>query len=221
MLNKRSYEDGCSAAHALDLIGERWALLIVRELFLGPKRFTALRAGLAGISPNVLTQRLNELEAAQVLRRRKLPAPVSAWAYELTDWGKALEPILLQLVYWGVRSPMFQRGAPLGVDAMMLSFKAIFNPDTARRDNVRAHIELHFDHDVFCATVEDGCLDVRRGEGRQPMATLYTDPQTLLHLAYGKYSIDAAVESGSLRYTGQRSAFVAFCSVFKVPDVAA
>src|SRR5690606_8915418 len=184
-------------------------------------RFTALRAGLPGISPNVLTQRLNELEAARVPERRKLPAPVSAWAYELTEWGKALEPIMLQLVYWGARSPLFQRGAPLGVDAMILSFKAMFDADTAQRDNVRTHIQLHVDNDIFNATVDDGRLDVRRGEGQQPMATLYTGPQALLQLAYGKRSIDAAVESGALRYTGERAALVAFFSVFRVPDVAA
>lgn len=84
MVGKRSYEDGCAAAHALDLLGERWALLVVRELVLGPKRFTDLRSGLSGISPNVLTQRLGELEAAAVAQRRRLPPPVSAWVYELT-----------------------------------------------------------------------------------------------------------------------------------------
>src|SRR5690606_32539204 len=121
MLKKRSYEDGCAAAHALDLVGERWALLIVRELFLGPKRFTALRAGLPGISPNVVTQRLSEPEASRLLERRKQRAPVSAWAYELTELRIALAPIMLKLGYWGARTSLFQRGAPLSVEAMRLS----------------------------------------------------------------------------------------------------
>ena len=102
----RSYEDGCAAAHALDLIGERWALLVVRELLLGPKRFTDLRAGLPGISPNVLSQRLDELERVGVVRRRRLLPPAASWVYDLTPWGQELEPIILQLGRWGARSPL-------------------------------------------------------------------------------------------------------------------
>src|SRR5215217_4721087 len=105
MSGKRSYEDGCATAHALDLVGERWALLVVRELLLGPKRFTDLRAGLPGISPNVLTQRLHDLEQFAIVRRRKLPPPFGSWVYELTDWGRQLEPVIIQLGRWGARSP--------------------------------------------------------------------------------------------------------------------
>lgn len=221
MARKRSYEDGCAAAHALDLVGERWALLIVRELLLGPKRFTALRGGLPSISPNVLTQRLNELEAAQVLQRRKLPPPASAWVYELTDWGKALEPIVLQLAHWGVRSPAFQRGAPLGVDALMLSFKAMFNPTAARRGSVQVSIELHFGNEVFSAQVSGEQLHIARGQANKPAATLSTDPQTMLYLAYGKVDIDQAVKAGAFSYTGEHAALLSFFSVFALPERAA
>src|SRR5436305_13970362 len=96
-VTRRSYADGCAAAHALDLVGERWALLVVRELVLGPKRFTDLRTGLPGISPNVLTQRLEELEQASIVRRRKLPPPAAAWVYELPDWWLAIVPGILDL----------------------------------------------------------------------------------------------------------------------------
>src|SRR5437867_13400571 len=98
--SKRSYDDGCAAAHALDLIGDRWALLVVRELVLGPKRFTDLRAGLPRISPNVLTQRLEELERTAIVRRRKLAPPAAAWVYELTEWGTQLEPVIAALGRW-------------------------------------------------------------------------------------------------------------------------
>src|SRR5438093_10617114 len=91
VVTRRSYADGCAAAHALDLVGERWALLVVRELLLGPKRFTDLRAGLPGVSPNVLSQRLHDLEQVAVVRRHKLPPPAGAWVYELSDWGRQLE----------------------------------------------------------------------------------------------------------------------------------
>src|SRR5215218_8341047 len=113
MAARRDYFDGCGAAHALDLIGERWALLVVRELVLGPKRFTDLRAGLPGISPNVLTQRLEELESGGILRRRKLPPPAAAWVYELTDWGLELERVIMALGRWGARSPSLMQGHPL------------------------------------------------------------------------------------------------------------
>src|ERR1700716_1634068 len=111
----RNYEDGCAAAHGLALIGERWALLVVRELLLGPKRFTDLRAGLAGISPNVLTQRLEEMERAAIVQRRKLAPPGAAWVYELTEWGQQLEPVVKALGRWASRSP-FKPQAGLNVD---------------------------------------------------------------------------------------------------------
>src|ERR671921_2798404 len=106
MTTPRSYNDACAAAHALDLVGERWALLVVRELVLGPKRFTDLRAGLPHVSPNVLAQRLRELEAAGVVRRRKLPPPAASRVYELTPWGEELEPVIIRLGRWGARSPL-------------------------------------------------------------------------------------------------------------------
>src|ERR1700712_553090 len=101
----RHYEDACAAAHALDLVGERWALLVIRELLLGPKRFGDLRDSLPGISANVLTQRLEGLEATGVLTRHKLPPPANAQVYELTPWGYESEPIFQTLGRWAARSP--------------------------------------------------------------------------------------------------------------------
>src|SRR3954466_5966488 len=116
MATMRTYDDGCAAAHALDLVGERWALLVVRELLLGPKRFTDLRAGIPKASPNVLSQRLRELERAGVVRRRQLPPPAASRVYQLTDWGLELEPVIIRLGRWGARSPSKARDAELGVD---------------------------------------------------------------------------------------------------------
>ena len=218
MAVKRTYEDGCAAAHALDLVGDRWALLIVRELLLGPKRFTALRAGLPAISPNVLTQRLNDLESALVLRRRRLPPPASAWAYELTDWGRELEPVVLQLAHWGVRSPAFLRGAPLGVDALMLSFKSMFVPDRARARELS--LELRFEHDVFAVTLSNGALHVKRGSPPHPHAKISTDTRTLLQLAYGKAPLEPFIASGRLQFIGQRQAIESFLDLFALPALA-
>src|SRR5918997_6974707 len=136
----RTYGDMCGIARALDVIGERWALLVVRELVLGPKRFTDLRVGLPNASPNVLSQRLRELEAAGVVRRRRLPPPAASKVYELTDWGKELEPVIIRLGRWGARSPSKPRDAVLGVDSLILSFRTMFDPLAA--DGLEATYEL-------------------------------------------------------------------------------
>jgi len=213
---KRSYGDGCAAAHALDLIGERWALLIVRELLLGPKRFTDLRTGLKGISANVLSQRLVELESAGIVVRQRQQPPAGGMAYALTAWGLELEPILLQLLLWGVRSPAFARGSPLSVDAMVLSFRALFDRDAAAgRD---AEILLILDGQAFVARVRTGTFDVRRADPtRQMAAVLRTDPTTLLHLAYGAASLDAALADGRAALAGERPALDNFLNCFSVP----
>ena len=103
--SRRRYADACGTAHALDLIGERWALLVMRELMLGPKRFRDIRADLPGISANTLTQRLEGLEEAGLVTRRLLPPPVSAQVYELTEWGYQSKPIMGALGRWATRSP--------------------------------------------------------------------------------------------------------------------
>src|SRR4051812_9347702 len=128
----RTYGDGCGIAHALDLVGERWALLVVRELLLGPKRFTDLRTGLPNVSPNVLAQRLRELEAAAIVRRRKLPPPAGSWTYELTEWGHELEPIAMSLGTWALRSPAFGgNDAPVSLDSVILALGTFFDAAAA------------------------------------------------------------------------------------------
>ncbi len=150
--NRRTYDDACAAAHALDLVGERWALLVVRELLLGPKRFTDLRAGLPGVSPNVLAERLRGLEAAGVVSRRRLPPPAASRIYELTEWGMELEPAIVALGRWGARSPARPRDAALGVDSLVLSFRTIFDPRAAQE--LKASYELRLGEDVFRAVVD-------------------------------------------------------------------
>lgn len=218
MAIKRSYSDGCAAAHALDVVGDRWALLIVRELLLGPKRFSDLRAGLAGISPNVLTQRLSELEAAMVLQRRKLPPPASAWAYELTEWGRELEAAILELVRWGLRSPAFVRGAPLGVDAFVLSFKALADPLAMQGRDLR--LQMDFEGQAFSICVTGGTLTVRRGEDHEAQARTMTDTHTMLRLAYGKASLQEALSAGTLSLTGDAGVLQSFFNLFTLPGPA-
>ena len=204
MVAMRSYGDGCSSAHALDLIGERWALLIVRDLLFGPKRFTDLHAGLPQASPNVLTQRLRELEEAGVVRRRRLPPPTSANVYELTEWGAGLESILMDLQRWGAGSPSFtHEDVPVGCDAAMLALKNAFDPTAAR--GVRIVAEVRFATDVFRLAVDDGTIDVGRGPAHHPDVILQTDPATLEELVFGGLTVRQAERTGRLSVEGDRA----------------
>src|ERR671910_464876 len=168
MATMRTYCDGCAAAHALDLVGERWALLVVRELLLGPKRFTDLRVGLHQASPNVLAERLRGLEAAGIVRRRRLPPPAASRIYELTDWGEELEPVIISLGRWGARSPAKPDDAPLGIDSLILSLRTMFDPRAAK--GIKASYELRLGEDVFRAEIADGLFEISRGAAEQPDA---------------------------------------------------
>ncbi len=193
MTGVRSYGDPCGIARALDAVGERWALLVVRELVLGPKRFTDLRAAL-GASPNVLTQRLGELEAAGVVQRRQAGVAL----YELTDWGNELHPVLLQLGRWGARSSQRPIGE-LSIDALLLALESTFVP--ARAAGIHATYELRLGAERYVAEVMDGSLAITRGSARKADAVIETDPVTLRALALaGERAADAALElKGDIR----------------------
>ena len=213
----RTYDDGCAAAHALDLIGERWALLVVRELLLGPKRFTDLRAGLPNASPNVLAQRLRELEAAGVIRRRKLPPPAASRVYELTDWGMELEPVIIGLGRWGARSASRLREAELGVDSLILSFRTMFDAQAAK--GLRASYELRLGDDRFYALVADGRLEVARaGAQEQPDAIIEADAATLAAVVYGSRQLEEALRAGDVEIEGDESAVERFVCLFPLPE---
>jgi DNA-binding HxlR family transcriptional regulator len=181
----RRYGDPCGIARALDAVGERWALLVVRELLFGPKRFTDLRAGLAGASPNVLSQRLRELERGGVVQRRRAGGAL----YELTDWGRALHPILIELGRWGARSPARPTGA-LSVDALMVALEATFVPDRAAE--LRASYELQLGDERFSVEIDRGTIAIARGTPRRPDAVIATDPATLRALAFGDRKLEGA-----------------------------
>src|SRR5215211_6334835 len=154
MVRTRTHDDGCGIAHASDLLGQRWALLVVRELLLGPKRFTDLRTGIPDVSPNVLGQRLRELERAGILRRRRLAPPAAAQVYELTKWGRELEPAVLSLGRWASHSPSFPLGAEMGPDSLVLALKTAFQPEKA--DGLEARYELWLGEIPFDIAVTGG-----------------------------------------------------------------
>src|SRR4029450_1731555 len=145
--DKRRYDDACAAAHGMDLLGERWSMPLIRELLLGPRRFSDLKTSLNGISANVLTQRLEGLEAAGVLIRRKLPPPASFQVYELTPWGYEAAPIFQALGRWAVRSPRHDPGRPFSPVSLMLSLRTMLSPMTA--GDLKARIQLSINGEPF------------------------------------------------------------------------
>lgn len=217
-MHSRSYGDGCAMAHGLSLIGERWALLVVRELMLGPKRFTDLRAGLPGISPNVLTQRLEELEGAAIVRRRKLSPPAAAWVYELTEWGLQLEPVIMALGRWAARSPFLPEGE-LNVDSLILSFRTMFDPLAA--EGLSASIELRIGEQRFHARVTRGQMELVRGSTDQADAIIEGDSDALANVVYGGRKFADALRSRDLKVEGDKSVAKRFLMLFPLPERAA
>ncbi|MEV5208632.1 winged helix-turn-helix transcriptional regulator [Micromonospora sp. NPDC053740] len=203
MVGMRSYGDPCGVARGLDIIGERWALLVVRDLLLGPRRFNDLLGGLPGVSPNVLSQRLRQLTEYGVVRRRDLGPPTRVHLYELTEWGRALEPILLQFGRWGSQSPQLPDG-PLGVDSLLLSIKAAFDP--ARASDLAGSYAFHIDADTYLADVANETVRLRRGTATDPDATLSTDIDTLRAVCGHEITMAAAVDSGVVRMSGDEDA---------------
>ena len=196
----RSYGDQCGVARSLDVIGERWALLIVRELLLGPKRFNDLLAGLDGASPNVISQRLRELTGSGVVRQRDLGPPARVRVYELTDWGRELEPVVLHLGQWGTHAPL-PEGARWGLDSLLLALQATADPAV-----VNGRYELRVGTDVFTVDGTSGAVRVRRGTADRPQAVLTTDADTLHAVVLGKRSIAETAGSGDLRLDGDSQA---------------
>ncbi|GAA1530745.1 winged helix-turn-helix transcriptional regulator [Streptomyces albidochromogenes] len=219
MATKRSYNDACGTGHALDLVGERWALLVVRELLLGPKRYGQLRTDLPGISTNVLAQRLAELEASGIVRKHRLPAPAVAEAYELTDWGLELEPVVRGLGRWAVRSPAHDRTAHLSATSFVLSLRANF--DAGRAQGVHGRYELHLGDEVFRVLIADGTLHAERGYQQQPEAVITARPPALAGVVYGGRQLADAVAAGDVRVEGDTTCVARLTAVLSLPAPAA
>ncbi|MFC9766362.1 winged helix-turn-helix transcriptional regulator [Rhodococcus jostii] len=199
-----SYDDGCAAAHALDLIGERWSLIVVRELMLGPKRFTDLRSGVLGASANVLSQRLRDLENAGVVRRATLGPPTRAQVYELTEWGLELEPVLRALGRWGVRSPTMPHGAQVSNETTVLSLRTMLE-DTPLGD-VKVRLELRLGRgDVIRIDTTDG-LVIERGTATDADAVVTAESTVFTSMAFYGRNLDEAIDAGDATVDGDRAA---------------
>jgi DNA-binding HxlR family transcriptional regulator len=213
---KRSYGDLCGLSHALELVGERWAILIMRELTYGPKRFTDIRSGLPAASPNVLSQRLRELEAHGIVSRRTLPPPAASKVYELTEWGKELEPTLRTLGSWAARSPYFPDTGHFSPSSLAMNLETMFLPDKAAGLDLK--IGLRLGNDAFSLRIADSALAIEGGEPAEADAVVDTDPMTLIGILYRGSELSAAEEAGALRVTGDRDAVVELTRLFELPE---
>jgi DNA-binding HxlR family transcriptional regulator len=216
----RTYGDRCGIARALDAVGDRWALLVVRELLLGPRRYTDLRSGLPNASPNVLSERLRELERAGVVRRRKLPPPAASRVYELTEWGLGLEEAVTALGHWAARSPTPPSDAPIASAAsIILALRARFDAAAAR--GLRAAYDLRLGEDRFRIDVADDEFEAVRGSNDLADATIDTDPDTLGAVLWGGRSLTDAQRSGQMTIEGDKAAVQRFARLFPIPEPAA
>jgi DNA-binding HxlR family transcriptional regulator len=217
MADKRTYADSCGIARALDYAGERWALLVVRELILGPKRFTDLRAGLPGVGPDVLAQRLRDLEASGVIRRRKLPPPAAARVYELTEWGAELEPVLIALGRWGSRAPLPERPPSLSPDALALALETTFEPALAKDVETSLIYQINLGDQEFVAVMSAQGIDIHRGQADDPVLRLETDSATLAALLWHGMPVAEARREGRLRFEGKEAQISRFLECFPEP----
>lgn len=211
---KRTYGDVCGVARALDLVGERWTLMVVRELLLGPKRFTDLRAGLPNVGPDVLSQRLRDLAAHGLIRKRKLPPPAAAQVYELTELGTRLEPVVMALGDFGSVLPVPVDGPmQMSFDAHLLSLRTLFAAE--RAEDMR--VELRLDGGpTYRATITSGALTLEQGALSDPDVILEGDPGALIGVVHGRLTL---AESG-LRVTGDDALARNFLTLFPLPEIA-
>lgn len=204
--------------HALDLIGERWALVVVRELLLGPKRFTDLRAGIPGASADMLATRLRELHEAGVIVQRRLPPPAASQVYELTRWGADLEPVITHLGRWGSRSPGLEHDADTSVDSVLLSLRSMFDPAAA--EGFDATIALVVEDRPFRVEITDGQLRLSGDPVDEPTVTIATDRATLVALLYSGHRLADSVRDGTVLVDGPAAVAERFLRLFPLPEPA-
>jgi DNA-binding HxlR family transcriptional regulator len=216
--SRRRYEDACGTAHALDLIGERWSLLVMRELMLGPKRFSDIRADLPGISANVLTQRLEGLERDGIVVRRRLDPPASGQVYGLSEWGYQALPVMGALGRWATRSPGHDPGSHFSAVSLMLSFMAMGQPGLSK--DIDAVIGFRLGRGTYRAVIKDGALRSERGPA-EGADTIFTGaPATVAAAVYGGVPLAELERQGALAIEGDRALAERFVVLFPLPPKA-
>jgi DNA-binding HxlR family transcriptional regulator/putative sterol carrier protein len=208
-MQRRSYEQWCAVARALDVVGERWTLLIIRDLLIGPKRYSDLLAGLPGIGTNLLAERLRDLERRGLIERTTLPAPANASVYGLTEKGRGLESVVLALGRWGFEF----LGRPKPTDAMLpdpffVSLRASFRPERAK--GLRERYAFRVEGRVFEVVIDDATIAVREGGASDPDAFFTTDAKTLFALRRREVTPREAVASGAVKVDGDQKSLARF-----------
>ena len=206
---KRGYDDACGTAHALELIGERWSLLVLRELMLGPRRFSGLKADLPGISANVLSQRLDELEARGLARKLRLPPPASVQVYEATEWGLEAEAIVQALGRWAARSPRHDPTLPISAVSILLSFRTMIDRERAR--DIDARIGFRFGDNGYVARLHGGEILVTRGVADGCDLVFTAAPTALAAVVYGGAPLETIDVKGDMELARR------FTTLFPLP----
>jgi DNA-binding HxlR family transcriptional regulator len=216
-VTRRTYDQYCGIARALDTLGERWTLLLVRELLIGPKRFSDLMEGLPGIGANALSTRLKSMEGDGLLTKRRLPPPAASTVYELTERGRALEPAINELARWG--ATMLEAPGPethFRTGWIVTGLRAMFDPQAAA--GISRNLRLRVDDEVFAIRVHQGTIEVEQGEGGDPDIDIATDSETVLAISSGKTSAEEAVADGRVAVLkGEPMEAVAFASWMRLP----
>lgn len=203
VVGKRSYDQHCAVARSLDVVGERWTLLLVRELLTGPKRFKDLLWGLPGIGTNLLAARLKALEGHEVVRRATLPPPAGSGVYELTEMGRSLEPVVVALSRWGSRLVDEPRdGDECRPAWVVMALRSLFEPGAA--GGLRETYELHIDGEAFHLRVDGGEVEARQGSADAPDVVVSGDTGAFLDLTAGRLAAEEALGSGRLWIEDER-----------------
>lgn len=215
-MTKRGFHDACGMAHGLELLGDRWALFVVRELMLGPRRFGDLRADLPGISANVLTQRLNELEARGVVERTRLPPPANVPVYGLTDWGYEAEPIIQTLGRWAARSPGHDPTLPISAVSILLSLRTMIDP--ARIGDLALSVGFRFGSHEHAGLLDGDGLVIAQAAADGRDLLFSGAPEAFAAFVYGDVPVDAL--GGALTVTGDPVLARRFADLFSLPPKA-
>jgi DNA-binding HxlR family transcriptional regulator len=207
---KRRFDDACGLAHAMELLGERWAMLVLRELAYGPRRFSELKSDLSGISANVLTQRLTELEARGLVRKLKLPPPASVQVYEATPWGLEATPVIASLGRWAARSPLHDPTLQMSHVSVMMSLQTLISAE--RAEGLDARIAFRFGEVNYVATVRDGRLEVERRDCDDCAVTFTGAPSAVAGVIHGGAPFE------TIRVEGDMALAKRFVTLFPLPS---
>jgi DNA-binding HxlR family transcriptional regulator len=207
---KRRFDDACGLAHAMELLGERWAMLVLRELAYGPRRFSELKSDLSGISANVLTQRLTELEARGLVRKLKLPPPASVQVYEATPWGLEAIPVIASLGRWAARSPLHDPTLQMSHVSVMMSLQTLISAE--RAEGLDARIAFRFGDLNYVATVRDGRLEVERRDCDDCAVTFTGAPSAVAGVIHGGAPFE------TIRVEGDMALAKRFVTLFPLPS---